>query len=211
VLAALAPAALELSLEAARNVEREREDLARLWEQRLERVERAAYEADRTGRQYRLCEPENRLVARQLEREWEEKLSTQQKLEEEYHRFMRNQPRVLSQEEREAIRLLAENIPGLWLAPTTTDADRKEIIRQVIERVVVDTQGDSERVRVTIEWAGGVRSDEDFIRPVARLDQLSYYPHRCRIRPMGWGVPKNSLPQGGVVQHQCLVGALIVR
>jgi len=69
----------------------------------------------------------------------EEKLAAHQKLEEEYHRFLRVQPRVLSEEEREAIRRLAANIPALWEAETTTDADRKEIIRQVVHRVTVDT------------------------------------------------------------------------
>jgi hypothetical protein len=176
VLHALEPAALDLSLEAASHLERERDDLAKLWRQRLER---AAYEAERAGRHYRLVEPENRLVARQLERDWEEKLAAHQRLEEEHHRFERSQPRLLSAEERESIRRLAEDIPALWEASTTTDAERKEIIRQVIERVVVDAQGDSERVSMAIEWVGGVRSEEVMIRPVARFEQLSYYGKLC--------------------------------
>ncbi len=53
--------------------------------------------------------------------------------------------------EREAIRRLATNIPVLWAAPTTTGADRKEIIPQIVERVVVDVQGNSERVKVRKE------------------------------------------------------------
>lgn len=182
VLRALEPAVLGLSLEAARNLERERADLERLWQQRLER---ASYEADRAARQYRLVEPENRLVARQLEREWEEKLAARQRLEEEYHRFERQQPRVLSGEECEAIRQLAADIPALWEAPTTTDADRKEIIRQVVERVVVDAQGESEQVGVAIEWVGGMSTRGLMVRPVARLAQLSYYPQLCeRLRAL---------------------------
>lgn len=173
VLEALEPAALDLSLEAASHLERERDDLAKHWQQRLER---AGYEAERAGRQYQLVEPENRLVARQLEREWEEKLAARQRLEEEYHRFERNQPRLLSAVEREAIRGLASNIPALWTAPTTTDAERKEIIRQVVERIVVEAQGTSERVRVIVEWAGGSRTEREMVRPVGRLEQLSYYP-----------------------------------
>lgn len=72
VMEALAPAALELSLEAAEHVEQDRAELDRHWRQRLER---AAYEAERAARQFRAVEPENRLVARQLERDWEEKLA----------------------------------------------------------------------------------------------------------------------------------------
>jgi len=101
VLSALEPAGLELSLEAATHLEQERADLDRLWQQRLER---AAFETERAGRHYRLVEPENRLVARQLAREWEEKLSAQQKLQEDYQRLLHKQPRVLTADEQQAIR-----------------------------------------------------------------------------------------------------------
>ena len=71
VLRALEPAALELSLKAVEDIDRERERLHRHWEQQLER---ARYEAERAERQYQAVEPENRLVARTLERRWEEAL-----------------------------------------------------------------------------------------------------------------------------------------
>src|SRR5215217_1442371 len=72
VLEALEPAALELSLEAAKNIESERTELDGLWQKRMER---ATYEAERAGRHYRSVEPENRLVARQLAKDWERKLT----------------------------------------------------------------------------------------------------------------------------------------
>jgi len=182
VLRALEPAALELSLVAAERVEGERTDLDRLWQQRLER---ATYEAERAARQYRLVEPENRLVARQLEREWEEKLAAKQQLNEEYDRFRQQQPRLLTEGERAAIRRLATDIPKLWDAPTTTPAERKEILRQVIERVVVRAQGETERVAVVIHWVGGIQTHAEVIRPVGRLEQLSYYPALCeRLRTL---------------------------
>ncbi len=182
VLDALTPAALELSLAAAANVERERADLVRLWQQRLER---AGYEAERAGRQYRHCEPENRLVARQLERDWEAALATQQQLQEEFRRFEQHQPRLLAAAEQEAIRRLAHDIPALWAAETTTTAERKEIIRQVVERVVVDAAGNSERVPLRVVWVGGAQTVGELIRPVARLAQLSYYPQLCaRVRAL---------------------------
>jgi len=178
VLEALEPAALELSLEAAKKVESEREELDRLWKARLER---AAYEADRAGRHYRLLEPENRLVARRLAEDWEEKLAAEQGLKEDYRRFCEEQPRPLSEAEREAIRRLAEDIPALWEARTTTNADRKEIVRQVIERIVIDAEGTTEKVRVRIEWAAGTSTEEIMIRPVAKLRQLSYYHELCEL------------------------------
>jgi DNA invertase Pin-like site-specific DNA recombinase len=176
VLAALVPAALELSLAAAEQVEHERATLTQLWEQRRER---AAYETERAARQYQAVEPENRLVARTLERAWEEKLQAQQSLEEEYHRFLQQQSRVLTTEERAAIRQLAADIPALWRAPTTTNADRKEILRQVVERVEVDAQGKSEQVRVRITWAGGGQSEHQLVRPIARYQERSDYARLC--------------------------------
>lgn len=182
VLEALKPAALELSLEAAKNLESKREELDQLWQKRLERAE---YEAHRARRQYHLVEPENRLVARELEREWEKKLAAYQKLQEDYRRFSQEKPRMLSNQERETIRNLAKDIPALWEAPTTTSADRKEIVRQMVDRVVIDADGESERVHVSIEWAGGTRTEGVVIRPVAKLEQLSYYPKLCeRVREL---------------------------
>ena len=189
VLSALAPASLELSLAAAEHVERERAALVQLWEQRRER---AAYETDRAARQYQAVEPENRLVARTLERAWEEKLQAQQTLKEEYHRFLQQQPRVLAAKERDAIRQLAADIPALWNAPTTTNADRKEILRQVIERVEVEAQGKTEQVRVQITWAGGGQTAGMLVRPIARYTDRSDYARLCaRVQELtqaGWSL-----------------------
>jgi len=132
-LQALAPAALEVSLKVGEDVERTRAELETRWKRRLER---AKYESDRAARQYRAVEPENRLVARTLEAAWEEKLREQRKLEEEHERSCRELPRVLTEEERQAIRALAADLPALWSARTTTVEDRKAILRQVVDRVV---------------------------------------------------------------------------
>ncbi|MGZ6308334.1 MAG: recombinase family protein, partial [Ktedonobacterales bacterium] len=166
VLAALEPAALELSLAAAEQVEQERTALLRHWQQRRER---AAYEAERAARQYHAVEPENRLVARTLERAWEAQLEAQQRLDEEYHRFLQQQPQALTAAERDAIRHLATDIPALWQASTTIAADRKELVRQVVERVEVAVQGASEQVQVRIRWVGGGQSEGMLIRPIARF------------------------------------------
>ena len=181
-LTALEPASLELSLEVAQNLECQRGELESLWRKRLER---AGYEAERAARQYSQVEPENRLVARQLEGEWEEKLKQKRTLEEEYERFQREQPRVLGQEEREAIQALAADIPALWSASKTTSQDRKEILRQVIDRVEVEVKGESERVRLCIRWAGGTETTHEAIRPVGRYEQLSYWPElKERVREL---------------------------
>lgn len=182
VLAALAPAAVEVSLRAAEQVEQDRAMAERLWQQRLER---AAIAVDRARRCYRLAEPENRLVVRQLEKDWEQALAGQQRLTEEHDRFLRARPSALTAAERAAITELATDIEGLWTAPTTTDKDRKEIIRALVTDVTLTVHGTSERVAVAITWAGGHVTRGELARPVARADQLSYYPQLAdRIRDL---------------------------
>jgi hypothetical protein len=172
VLAALEPAALELSLAAANDLEQERARLHQNWRQQ---VERARYEAERARRQYDAVEPENRLVARELERRWEEALKEQRRVEEEYARFSRDQPRGLSDCERGQIRALSRDLPALWQAPTTTAADRQRIVRLLVEEVVVTVRGESEWVDVTIHWAGGATSVHELVRPVQRYQQMADY------------------------------------
>jgi DNA invertase Pin-like site-specific DNA recombinase/DNA-binding MarR family transcriptional regulator len=173
MLDALAPAALEVSLAAAGQAEARRAQVDQIWRQRLERAD---FAADRARRQYQLTEPENRLVARQLEKEWEAALAERQRLGEEYDRFTATRPRALTPAERGQIRALATDIPAIWHAPTTTDADRKQLIRHLIERVQVTVAGTSEKAEVQVVWAGGHRITAQITRPVASLTQLSYYP-----------------------------------
>ena len=173
VLAAVAPAALEVSMAAAAQAQAERDSLDRLWRQR---IERARYAADRARRQYQLAEPENRLVVRQLEKEWEAALAEASRLETDYQRFTEQQPKTLTTAERAAIAALASDLPRVWNAPTTTMADRKDLLRILIEKITVAVAGTSELVDVTITWAGGHQTTGQAVRPVARLDQLSYYP-----------------------------------
>ncbi len=173
VLSALAPAALELSVIAARQAEAHRAEVDRIWRQRLERAD---FLCDRARRQYQLAEPENRLVVRQLEREWEATLAERACLGEEYERHQRQRPPRLSAAELDAIRALASDVPALWAAPTTTIADRKRLLRAVIESVCVTADGATERVQATVTWAGGHQTHAVLSRPVARIEQLSYYP-----------------------------------
>jgi DNA invertase Pin-like site-specific DNA recombinase len=173
VFKALQPAALKLSLNVAEEIEAERAQLLKHWEQRLER---SRYEVERAFRQYNAVEPENRLVARQLERHWEEALHAEAQVKVEYERFVSHQPLPLSAEERATIWRFSENIPALWYAPTTTASERQAIVRLLIERVTVSVQGDTEQVAVEVHWTGGHQSQATLIRPVARMEQLRDYP-----------------------------------
>jgi hypothetical protein len=185
LLQAMAPAALEVSLAAAEQAGAQRAQVDRIWRQRLERAD---FAADRARRQYQLVEPENRLVARQLEKDWEAALAERQRLGEEYDRFTAARPRVLTAAEREQIRALAADLPAVWKAPTTSDADRKQLIRHLVEQVRITVLGASEKVDVEVIWAGGHRTSAQITRPVACLTQLSYYPQlAARARELADG------------------------
>jgi DNA invertase Pin-like site-specific DNA recombinase len=172
ILRALQPAALELSLKAMQNIDQERHRLHRHWQQRLER---ATQHAQRAERQYHAVEPENRLVARSLEQRWEEALRAQQALQEEYDRFGQDQPRQLSDNDRARITALAGDIPTLWHAAETTAVERKEIVRLLVERVVVQVRADSERTELEISWRGGLTTRHAIVRAVARYECLGDY------------------------------------
>lgn len=172
IFKALQPAALEISMAVAEDLETERQRQQAHWQQRMER---AQIETQRASRQYNAVEPENRLVARTLERKWEATLAVEAQLKNEYDQFLADQPAVLTAEERVAIQGLAQDIPALWEAETTTAADRQMIVRQLIERVLVTVIEDTEKVQVEVHWMGGHKTRTLINRPVARLDQLSHY------------------------------------
>jgi DNA invertase Pin-like site-specific DNA recombinase len=170
VFRALEPAALELSCRAMEDLERDRARLDKHWKQRMERARHEACDAER---RYRAVDPENRLVARTLEQAWEEALRSQRELRDEYDRFLHEKPLSLSTEERARIAALSADLPALWHAPGTASQDHKEIVRHLIERVVVHVKCDSEYVDVKIHWHGGFTSQHELIRPVGRYEQLS--------------------------------------
>jgi hypothetical protein len=170
ILQVVTPASLELSLHAAQECERGRTALDRHWRLRLER---ARQEADRAFRQFNAVEPENRLVARTLERHWEEALLAQRTLEEEYHRFQQTQPTRLSAAERAQIETLAHDLPTLWQAPQTLVTDKRHVVRLLLQRVVVWAPASSHEVRVQLHWTGGTVTEHQVRRPVGAWSQVA--------------------------------------
>ncbi len=186
LLAALAPAGIEASLEAASRLEVDRDAALAQW--RLE-VERSRYEAERAERRYRAVEPENRLVARTLETEWDERLRGLTAAEAELTRRQQRAPRALSREEHRQLRQLGEDLERVWSAATTTDRDRKELLQTLVEEVLVSLDRAASRAQLTLRWRGGaltdlevelkrptppVRTDEDTIELIRRL--AVHYP-----------------------------------
>jgi DNA invertase Pin-like site-specific DNA recombinase len=169
VLRALEPAAVELSIQAHADIEQERKRLEKHWQQRRQR---ARYEVELAERRYQAVDPENRLVTATLETRWEELLAQEKQLQEEHDRFLQHVPVSLSPEERTRIAAITSDIPALWNATGTTNVDRKEIVRCLIERVTVYVRSDSEFTGVMIHWTGGYESQHEIVRPVRRYEQL---------------------------------------
>jgi DNA invertase Pin-like site-specific DNA recombinase len=167
-LEAVRPAAIETALAAFAALERERQALDRQWQLR---IERARYEAQRAQRQYDAIEPENRLVARTLETRWNTALQTLEQLEQEYALVRRTELLPLDEADQQLVGRLAEDLPALWHAMTTTDVDRKRMLRLIITEVVLKVDARERRAAFTVVWSGGATTQ-----------------HEARCPPLGWHV-----------------------
>src|SRR3954462_3533110 len=103
-------------------------------------VERARYEAERAERPYRTVDPENRLVARGLETEWENRLRDLAAAETELRRREQQRPNPIGPEQLKRIQMLGSDIHQVWTAPAITDRDRKELLRTLLEEVILNLQ-----------------------------------------------------------------------
>jgi DNA invertase Pin-like site-specific DNA recombinase len=187
-LAALAPAALDACLQAARQLE-DGHDTALAQHQR--QVEQARYHAARAERRYRAVDPDNRLVARGLEAEWETALRELADAEAELARRHTARPKTLTPQEKQAILALGDDLDQVWDAPTTTDKDRKQLLRTLLDEVNITPHRDDPGPHATLvlRWKGGaiselivplrrrqptIRTDEDTIELIRRL--AVHYP-----------------------------------
>ena len=186
-LEAVTPAAVEATMLSVQQLQANHDAALSQW--RLE-VERARYQAERAERQYRTVEPENRLVARGLETEWENRLRDLAAAEAELRRREQQRPNPLGPEQLERIQILGSDILQVWTAPTITDRDRKELLRTLLEEVIFDLKRAEGMAHLTLRWRGGAitlldvpvprfrpmgpRTDEDTISLLRRLAAL--YP-----------------------------------
>jgi DNA invertase Pin-like site-specific DNA recombinase len=186
-LAALAPAGLEAALVTAEQIETDQDAVVA---QIKLQVERTRYEAQRAERRYRAVDPDNRLVARGLEAEWEKCLRELQSAEADLARRHAEKAHLLSADERAQILALGNDVERVWFAPSTTDRDRKELLRTLVEEVIVDVKREAENAHLILHWCGGlvteldvhlprskpapIRTDEDTVELVRRL--AAHYP-----------------------------------
>lgn len=175
LLDAIEPDRIALAIATLGQLEEQVRQLERQW---LLKRERAQYEAARARRQYDSVEPENRLVARSLERQWEEKLRQIEEINRAHERWRAEQSISLSDADRSELEALAENAPQIWRSPTTTAADRKQILRILVRNVVLDQKREHGLVWIKVIWQTGAASEHWVRRSVqsyrqhADLDRL---------------------------------------
>ncbi len=186
-LTAVTPAAVEATMLTLQQLQSHYDAALAQW--RLE-IERLRYEAERAERRYRSVDPENRLVARGLETEWEKQLRDLAAAEAELRRREQQQPTSIGPEQLQRLRALGADLREVWNAATTTDRDRKELLRTLLEEVMMDVKRAEGQAHLTLHWRGGAittldvpvsrfrpmgpRTDEDTISLLRRLATL--YP-----------------------------------
>jgi DNA invertase Pin-like site-specific DNA recombinase len=164
-LAAMQPAHLQVSLATLAQFEERARAVDRQWQLRLERTR---YEVELARRRYVAVEPENRLVARSLERDWNEQLTALDRLEREYAAHPTPRSLIVNSEERVQILALAQDVPLVWQAPTTTAAERKQLLRLLIKDVTLTKQ--STTIAIAVRWQTGACSTFDIPRPKRAAD-----------------------------------------
>ena len=183
------PAALQACLAAAQQLEDGHDAALAQWRRQ---VEQARYEAGRAERRYRAVDPDNRLVARGLETEWNTALQALADAEAELARRETARPKTLTPQEKSVILALGDDLADVWSAPTTTDKDRKRLLRSLLDEVNISVHRDhtDAHAELLLRWKGGaitdltvpirrkppnrLRTDEDTVDLVRRL--AAHYP-----------------------------------
>ncbi len=220
----VAPAGMQAALQAEELIETEYDSAVAQW--RLQ-VEQARYQTERAERRYRSVEPENRLVARTLEAEWEKQLAKLTTAEAELARREHQRPERLTDEQRDGIHRLGADLNRVWEAPTTTARDRKELLRSLLEEVNIAVNRPEAQADLTLRWRGGmfteigvplwhprdsvVRTDEETVDLVRRLAAL--YPDAKTAgilnrqgRKTAYGLPFTTTRVAGLRQNWKISG-----
>ncbi len=199
-LEAVSPVGVEVAVRVLSQVEQQLQDLRRQWELQLEQ---ARYEARLAQRKYDAVDPDNRLVAAELERRWNAQLTRVAELEQAYAKAEQEASFILTPEERAAMQTLAGDLSAIWQAETTTHAERKQLLRLAIESVQLDGVSRPGWIEVQIRWRSGVMTRLEVkrvqrgewslktpVQAVARINalaaELSYAQIAEELNAAGW-------------------------
>jgi DNA invertase Pin-like site-specific DNA recombinase len=166
LLETVKPSELDLCLAVEREVGGQTNALERQWRSRLEQ---AGYAARHAERRYKAVDPDNRVVARTLEREWEQRLRELEEVQQHFEQARQHRRIELSSEDRTRIRSLARDLLSVWKATTTTPADRKAMLRLVFEAISLSPVDVPRRAtRVRVQWQSRAVTELEVPRPDRR-------------------------------------------
>jgi DNA invertase Pin-like site-specific DNA recombinase len=151
IIEIVSPLGIEATLQATEELEKKNDEIKR---QRELALQEARFESKRMMRQYNTVEPENRLVASELEKRWNQALEKEKKLEQELIALTTvNVITSLSKEEKDSLLALGTNIKKLWFSDLATIDIKKRIIRTLLKEIIAKVEGD--KINLTIHWHGG--------------------------------------------------------
>jgi DNA invertase Pin-like site-specific DNA recombinase len=156
IVSALVPAQVEIALAAVAEVEQRDQALDHQWQLKIQRAE---YEGQLAQRRFEEVDPANRLVAATLEQRWEHALQELEGLRQQYRQYQEKQTPPLSPEQQTQVRLLANDLPRLWQAPTTTAKDRKRVLRLLLKDITLEKRAATHQAILHLRWQGGATED----------------------------------------------------
>ncbi|MGB7170075.1 MAG: recombinase family protein, partial [Acidobacteriaceae bacterium] len=168
VLEALRPLGVQAALDALDRSQSQTDEKRRSLELA---VQKAHYEASRIERQYQAIEPENRLVAAELEKRWNGALTHAADMEQRLVEASAQAPQ-LTAEQRQQLLALGDDLEQLWDHPQSPVTLKKRILRTVLQEVVVDTTDDPPSVHLKLHWAGGSHTEL-----TVRKNKTGYHNH----------------------------------
>src|SRR5215469_9954159 len=173
-LESVSPLSLEVGLKVLEQLEN---DLAVQRRQRELQLEQARYEARLAQRQYDAVDPDNRLVASELERRWNEKLERVARLKQAYSQAEQEAEWHITAEERKTIQELSQNLPLVWNSSSTTNQERKQLLRLAIESVQLDGVSQPREIEIQIRWRSGTTTRSCIKRPAPGEGSLKTPPN----------------------------------
>ena len=178
VLEVLQPEQFQIALRAVKELQLRGEAIDGQWRMRIERLD---YQAQLAQRRYEEVDPSHRLVAATLEQRWNQALEEAQRLKDDYQKYRQQQGLELSAKQQAELLAMAEDLPELWQAQTTSAKDRKRMLRLLIKDLTVEKRRAERKAILHIRWQGG-----------AIEDLMIDLPVRC---PCGSAIPNRSLPK----------------
>jgi DNA invertase Pin-like site-specific DNA recombinase len=155
VLEAVSGNAIQAALEAAEQMQQKRRDLRTAIELELEQ---ARYEARLAARRYESVDPDQRLVAAELEARWNTALQRVRALESKLHEFD-HESQSVSAPNKQTLLSLAQDLPAIWNSPSIDMRLKQRIVRILIREIIADVEEKSREVVLVIHWAGGRHSE----------------------------------------------------